>query len=332
MSGTPSFSVETSTRTSQVTMVFCIIFSILMFSMPFWAESSLMHWCVEVICFLVLAMMWNLMAGYGGLVSVGQQAFVGLGGYGLFILAQHMDINPFASVLISGVVCAALAIPMAKVFFRLKGGYFAIGTWVGSEIAKITISNIPFLGAGSGQSLTVMVKIPHDTRENITYWIACMLLFASFVALYALLRSRFGLGLTAIRDSEAAAESQGVPVDRLKLQVFVLSAFGSGLVGALYYLSILRISPSAGFDLAWVVAATFIVVIGGIGTLEGPIVGCAVFFLLRYFLADYGVWYWLIMGIVAITVMIAFPKGIWGFVQQKWGWRIFSLQRKLVLK
>ena len=115
MSGTPSFSVETSTRTSQVTMVFCIIFSILMFSMPFWAESSLMHWCVEVICFLVLAMMWNLMAGYGGLVSVGQQAFVGLGGYGLFILAQHMDINPFASVLISGVVCAALALSLIHI-------------------------------------------------------------------------------------------------------------------------------------------------------------------------------------------------------------------------
>jgi branched-chain amino acid transport system permease protein len=332
MSGIQSFTVETSSPGARVSLALMAAFAVVMFSMPLWGESSLMHWCVEVICFLVLALMWNLMAGYGGLVSVGQQAFVGLGGYGLFVLAQHMDINPFVSVLISAALCALLAIPMAKVFFRLKGGYFAIGTWVGSEIAKITLSNIPFLGAGSGQSLTVMVKIPHDTRENITYWMATALLFSSFIGLYVLLRSRFGLGLTAIRDSEAAAESQGVPVDRLKLQVFVLSAFGSGLVGALYYLSILRISPSAGFDLAWVVAATFIVVIGGIGTLEGPIVGCAVFFMLRWFLADYGVWYWLIMGVVAITVMIAFPKGIWGFVQQKWGYQLFPLQRKLIIK
>lgn len=327
----PVFAVERGNRASQALGLVAGLFLVVLFSMPYWGQSSLMHWTVEVICFLVLAQMWNLMAGYGGLVSVGQQAFVGVGGYSLFLLAQHGGINPFLTVPLAGIAAALVSIPMAKIMFRLRGGYFAIGTWVLSEVLRISISNIPFLGAGSGQSLTVMGKIPTQMREHVTYWMACVLLTGTFALLYFLLRSRFGLGLTAVRDSEAAAESQGVPVGKLKLQVFVLSALGTGLAGALYYLSILRISPSAGFDLSWVVAATFIVVIGGIGTLEGPVVGAIVFFMLRWLLADYGVWYWLVMGVVAITVMVVFPKGLWGFAQARWGWHLFPLQRKLVI-
>jgi branched-chain amino acid transport system permease protein len=150
--------------------------------------------------------------------------------------------------------------------------------------------------------------------------------------IYFLLRSRFGLGLTALRDSEAAAASQGVAVDRLKLQVYVLSALGTGLAGALYYLSALRISPGAGFDITWVVAATFIVVIGGIGTLEGPLIGAAVFFGLRWLLADYGVWYWLVLGGCAIGVMVMFPKGVWGYVQHRYQWHLFPVQYRIKIK
>jgi branched-chain amino acid transport system permease protein len=101
------------------------------------------------------------------------------------------------------------------------------------------------------------------------------------------------------------------------------------MVGALYYLNVLRIAPASAFDLGWVVAAIFMVVIGGIGTLEGPIVGAAVFFFLRWLLSDYGSWYWLVMGSVAIVVMVFFPKGLWGFIQQRWGVQIFPLQRRL---
>ena len=96
-------------------------------------------------------------------------------------------------------------------------------------------------------------------------------------------------------------------------------------------MNVLRISPNSSFDLSWVVAAIFIVVIGGIGTLEGPIVGAAVFFALRWLLADYGSWYWLVMGAVAVAVMVFFPKGLWGFVQQRFGLQFLPLQRRLVI-
>jgi branched-chain amino acid transport system permease protein len=323
------FVVLRSTPANRVTGWALLVFCIALISVPWWGDASLMRWMVEVICFLVLAQMWNLMAGYGGLISVGQQAFVGLGGYGLFVLAQHLRINPFLAVPLAGVAAVILAVPMSKLVFRLRGGYFAVGTWVVSEVCRILVSNLSLVGGGSGQSLTVMASIQRDVRESVTYWIACALLITTFVTVYALLRSRFGLGLTAIRDSEAAAESQGVRVATLKFQVYLLSALGTAMVGALYYLNVLRIAPASAFDLGWVVAAIFMVVIGGIGTLEGPIVGAAVFFFLRWLLSDYGSWYWLVMGSVAIVVMVFFPKGLWGFIQQRWGVQIFPLQRRL---
>ena len=323
------YTVERHTRSSRIGAWVAGAAVALLLSLPLWGDSSSMRWMVEVICFLVLAQMWNLLAGYGGLVSVGQQAFVGLGGYALFVFAQHGGINPFLAIPLAGLTAALLAVPTAKVVFRLRGGYFAVGTWVVAEVFRIAVSNVALVGSGSGQSLTVMARIAKDTREQTTYWIACVLLIASFATVYLLLRSRFGLGLTAVRDSEAAAESQGVNVARLKFQVWVLSALGTGLVGALYYLNVLRIAPSSAFDLGWVVAAIFIVVIGGIGTLEGPIVGAAVFFFLRWLLADYGSWYWLVMGVVAITVMVVFPKGLWGYVQRRFGWQLFPLKRQL---
>jgi branched-chain amino acid transport system permease protein len=214
--------------------------------------------------------------------------------------------------------------------FRLRGGYFAVGTWVVAEVLRIIFSNVAALGGGSGQSLTVMARIDRDVREWGTFWIASVLLITASVAMNLLLRSRFGLGLTAVRDSEAAAESQGVDVASLKFRVYVLSSMGSGLVGALYYMNVLRISPTAAFDLSWMVAGIFIVVIGGIGTLEGPIVGAVIFFGLRWLLADNGSWYWLVLGAVAVITMVFFPKGLWGFVQQRLGIQLLPLQRRLV--
>lgn len=327
-----SYRVERSTTLSRAAVWLGVLSAAALLSVPLWAEPSLMRWAVEVICFLVLAQMWNLMAGYGGLVSVGQQAFVGLGGYGLFVFAQHLGVSPFVAVPLGGVVAAVVAAATAKLVFRLRAGYFAVGTWVFSEVFRIAISNVSPLGGGSGQSLTVMARIPREIRETATYWIACALLIGSSLVINLLLRSRFGLGLTAVRDSEAAAESQGVDVNGLKFRVYVLSAFGTGLVGSLYYLNTLRIAPGSAFDLNWVVAAIFIVVIGGIGTLEGPIVGAAVFFGLRWLLADYGSWYWIFMGAVAVLVMVFFPKGLWGYAQQRTGIELLPLRRRLVPK
>jgi len=325
------YTVQRKTRASQAGIVAAVLCIALLVSLPFWAQPSLMRLLVEAMCYLVLAQMWNLLAGYGGLISIGQQAFVGLGAYGLFLAANHMGINPFVSILLGGVIAAVIAIPTAAVVFRLKGGYFAVGTWVVAEIYRLAISNAPLLGGGSGQSLTAMRGIPKAFRESATFWIAVAITVGFIALMYWLLRSRFGIALTAIRDSEAASESQGINVKRVKFCVFVLAAFGTGLVGALYYLNALRISPTAAFDLNWVVFPIFIVVIGGIGTIEGPIIGTLVFFGMRSLLADYGTWYLMVLGLVAIVIMMKWPKGIWGSIQQRYDLRFFPVQRRVRL-
>jgi branched-chain amino acid transport system permease protein len=327
-----SYVVERSTALSRTAVWGGVAGAFVLVSVPFWADSSLMRWGVEVMCFLVLAQMWNLLAGYGGLISIGQQAFVGVGGYGLFIFAQHLGVHPFWAVPLGGVMAALFAALTARLMFRLRAGYFAVGTWVLSEVVRIAMSNVSMTGGGSGQSLTVMARMPKEFRESGTFWIACAILIAASVAINLLLRSRFGLALTAVRDSETAAESQGVDVAGLKFRVYVMSAFGTGLVGALYYLNTLRIAPTSAFDLSWVVAAVFIVVIGGIGTIEGPMVGVALFFGLRWLLADYGSWYWLAMGALAVLVMVFAPKGIWGLFQKKTGVELLPMRRRLLAK
>jgi len=144
-----------------------------------------------------------------------------------------------------------------------------------------------------------------------------------------LLRSRYGLGLTAMRDSETASESQGIAVGRTKLIVYLISAVGCGLAGALYFLNILRISPDAAFGVNWSAYIIFIVVIGGIGTIEGPIIGTLLYFVLRQFLGDFGTWYLIILGSVAIITMVKFPHGLWGYVARRFDIQYFPVQRRI---
>lgn len=331
MTSASDYVVTLGTRASRVGLLAAIVACVILFTMPFWAASSTMRLVIEMLCFLVLAQMWNLLAGYGGLISIGQQAFVGIGAYGLFMCANHMGVNPFAAVFVGGLIAAALSLPVAALTFRLKGGYFAVGTWVVAEVCRLAVSNVKLLGGGSGQSLTAMRGIPKAFRESTTFWLTAAIAVGVLALTYWLLRSRFGMALTAIRDSEAASKSQGINVQKIKLYVFVLAGFGSGLVGALYYLNALRISPASAFDLNWVVIAIFIVVIGGIGTLEGPIIGTLVYFGLRELLADYGSWYLMALGLCAVIIMIKWPKGIWGAIQQRYDLRFFPVQRRVRL-
>jgi branched-chain amino acid transport system permease protein len=283
----------------------------------------------EFACFLVLAQMWNLLAGYGGLVSVGQQAFVGLGGYALVVLANHTGLNPFLCLPLAGLFAAVMAVPTALIVFRLHGGYFAIGTWVVAEVYRLLFANASFLGGGSGTSLMALRGIPKATRESITFWIALVLAFASVALVYWLLRSRQGLALTAIRDSELAAASQGIDVRAVKFLVYVIAGVVGGLAGALYFLSNLRISPDAAFGVNWSAYIIFIVVIGGIGTIEGPIVGTVIYFVLRELFGDLGTWYLMMLGLTAIVVMVKFPKGLWGYAMQRFDLRFFPVQRRV---
>jgi branched-chain amino acid transport system permease protein len=318
-----------STRSSQATLVVAAVLVAVAASMPFWAESSWMRDFVEIACYFIFAMMWNLLAGYGGMVSIGQQAFFGFGGYVMLVLGNFGGVNPFVAIPLAALASGLIAVPVSWVAFRLSGGYFAIGTWVIAEVFRLSFANMSAVGGGSGTSLTALRGIEKATRESVTFWMALACVVASVALVYLFLRSKQGLALLAIRDNEVAAESQGIAVRRMKLAVYVVAAFGAGLAGALYFVGNLRISPDAAFSVNWTAFAIFMVVIGGIGRIEGPLVGALVFFLLNKFFSDYGTWYLLGLGLLAIVVTIFFKQGLWGWAQQRWGWRLFPTQRTL---
>jgi branched-chain amino acid transport system permease protein len=329
--------VEHATPSSRVGVAFIALALVVLAVAPYWSDRQMLRLLAEIYAFVALASLWNLLAGYAGLVSVGQQAFVGLGGYVLFALAILLGVHPIAAILIAGPIGALVAIPVAALIFRLRGAYFAIGTWVVAEVFRLLASQVSVLGGGSGISLPAAVVVAmapsRQMREFEIYWLALTLTVIVLGAIVILLRSRHGLALTAIRDNELAAQSNGIDVWRIKFIVYVLTAFGTAMIGALIFLQKLRISPDTAFSVNdWTAFVIFITVIGGIGRIEGPIVGTIVFFLLRQALADLGSLYVLMMGTVAIVVMLWAPKGLWGMIAERLGWQALPLQRHLVFE
>jgi branched-chain amino acid transport system permease protein len=312
------FHVEHATRSSHVGIALFAVALVALAAAPFWGGRDDLRLLSEIYAYVALASLWNLLAGYAGLVSVGQQAYVGLGGYVLFASTILAGFHP----------------PVAGLMFRLRGHYFAIGTWVVAEVFRLIASQISALGGGSGISLpagiVTSMASSRQMREFLIYWVALALVVVVLGAIVLLLRSRYGLALTAIRDNELAARSNGVDVTRTKLVVYVLTALGTAMIGALIFLQKLRISPDTAFSVNdWTAFVIFITVIGGIGRVEGPIIGTIVFFLLRQTLADLGSLYLLMLGAVAIAVMLFAPKGIWGLIADRFGWQLLPLERRL---
>jgi branched-chain amino acid transport system permease protein len=323
--------VERRTRAGRVGAVLAAAAVAGLVALPWAGDAGLMRMAVELIALLVLAQMWNLLAGYAGLVSIGQQAYVGIGGYALLVLADDAGVNPFLAVPLAGLVAAACALPIAAAVFRFRGGYFAVGTWAVAEVCRLLVANTDALGRGTGRTLKAVFPLARETRELGTYAMAVAVGVAAIAAVYLYLRSRQGLGLMAIRDSEPASESLGIDVFRTKLAVYVMAAFGTGATGALIYLNVLRISPDAAFSINWTAYTIFIVVIGGLGTIEGPIVGTVLFFALREALSDHGAWYMILLGAVAVVAMLRFPQGLWGLVARRWDVSVFPVQRRVRL-
>jgi branched-chain amino acid transport system permease protein len=269
---------------------------------------------VNLFVYLTLAVMWNLLAGFGGLVSVGQQAYIGIGAYGLVVLADTAGLDAFLAIPVAGLVAGLVALPVSFLAFRLVGGYFAIGTWVIAEVARLLTIQSDVVGAGSGTSLRALAGADAGLRLAFTYWWALGVAVLAVTVSVVLVRSPLGIGLTAIRDEPTAAASLGVDVTRVKRIVFVVAAAGCGMAGAVLALSALRVQPGSVYSVQWTAFMIFMVVIGGIGTLEGPIVGAVVFFVLQETLADYGETYLIVLGVIAVAVVLLAPRGLWGLV------------------
>ena len=303
---------------------------------PLWAGRADLRLLMEALSFLALAQMWNLLAGYTGLISVGQQAFVGLGGYIFFATAMFAGFPVLAAIPAAALATALIAIPTGWVAFRLQGAYFAIGTWVIAEAFRLIAAQVGALGGGSGISLPVEIakslSESRDGREMVMYYMAFAIGTASVLGVWLLLRSKWGLALAAIRDSEPAAEAMGVATRRVKFLIYVLAAGFTGLTGAFVFLQKLRITPDAAFSInEWTAFVIFIVVIGGLGSIEGPIIGTIVFFALREVAADWGTWYLMMLGAIAIAVMLVDKRGIWGALSSRFDIALLPTSHRLTL-
>jgi branched-chain amino acid transport system permease protein len=328
--------VEYAGRSGDLGIALMILVVAVLAAAPAWGGRDDLRLLSEVYAYVGLASLWNLLAGYAGLVSVGQQAYVGLGAYLLFALTLLAGIPPLWAIPIAGLIAAAVAVPAAALLFRLRGHYFAIGTWIVAEVFRLLASQATVLGGGSGLSLpagiVTAIAATRQAREFLIYWVALALVLVVLLLIVWLLRSPYGLALKAIRDNELAARSNGIDVARIKVIVYIITAFGTAMIGALVFLQKLRISPDAAFSVNdWTAFVIFMTVIGGIGRIEGPIIGAVVFFLLRQTLADLGTLYLLMLGAVAIVVMLWAPKGIWGLIVDRFGWQLFPLERRVVL-
>lgn len=278
-----------------------------------------------VFLYIALGQMWNLLAGYAGLVSLGQQAFVGIGAYTLAKVTvgyqQSIALSFFISLGISVVFAFVISFPI----FKMSGVYFTIGTWIVSESLLVFFRNWSFVNYDAGYNITVAYKIPMSTL----YLGALALGIGSVVLVFFLLRSKMGLALMSMRDNESSAEVRGVHLYRTKLVCFVIASAYTSIVGVMFYLNIAYVKPDATFGIDWAVSMVFIVVIGGIGTIEGPIIGAVIYVILRQYLYNWPGISMIILGTVAVTVILLAPKGIMGALHGKFGFELFSVRRTI---
>lgn len=290
---------------------------------PVWGDDGIRSLLILFAYSAAMAQMWNLLAGYAGLVTFGQQLFVGLGGYVFAIGCERLGIGVWPAFAIAAVIGAVVAVPIGALTFRLKGGYFAVGSWLVAEVCRLLVGNWTYVGSGSG----LFVRPARSVDAWLIYYVAIGLLLGLVALVVAMLRARPGLALMAIRDAEDAAASLGVDVWRLKLVAFVVAAAGTALTGALITVQTPFIQPNAAFAIQWSAAASFMVVVGGIGTIEGPLIGAAIYVALQTQLGENGAVHLIVLGAVSVIVMLIAPRGLAGVLRDR-GWTLFPVVRR----
>jgi branched-chain amino acid transport system permease protein len=316
--------VTRSRRNVAWTGLGALIVVVVLFAFPYYIGPGTTGIMVQGLIVLTLASMWNLLAGYAGLVSVGQQAFFGLGAYFVLIPAMH-GVTPWFGLVIATIAAGACALPLWWLVARLRLGYFAIATWVLASTIMLVIEQISSIGGGTGMPLPGLTGMDPAVLAAYTYWAALVVAVLAIGSVYFLLRSRVGLVLTAIRDDERAARSSGVRVGLARLLVFVVAAAGCGAAGGVLAIEQLQVVPGTSggvFSVQWTAIMAFAVIIGGIGTIEGPIIGTAVYMILQQTLESYNAWYLIILGLVAVVIAIFARRGLWGTLDDKFNIRL----------
>jgi len=301
-----------------------IIIAVMFFaSLSVWGNDYFVNIFTLLFLYMALGQMWNLLAGYSGLISLGQQIFVGLGGYSIAVMTEKLGQGVFLSFLAAIGVSVAFAFIISFPIFKMRGIYFTIGTWIIAEALSVYFVNWSFVNYAIGFN----IRIGYSFSPRIIYIMALLIGIGSIAIVYFLLRSKTGLALMSIRDDTNSAEVRGVKIYQTKLKIFLLTSGYTSLIGAVLYLNFVYIVPRAAFAIDWTVIMVFIVIIGGIGTIEGPIIGAVAYIFIRQYLYNFPGISLIILGIVAVVIILAIPKGIMGTLHARFGFELFSVRR-----
>lgn len=262
--------------------------------------------------YVTLAQAWNLIGGYGGQFSLGHAMFVGIGSYATTLLLIHTSLPLWSTVVLSGLVASAIAAVAAIPLLRLRSVYFAVGTLGVSLAALSWMINWGYSGKTSGLNVPTSVFLSFDDL----YYAAGSLAVFTTAAVFLISRSPYGLRLMSVRDDEDAAAQLGVDGFRVKLAAFTLSAFFVGVAGALIAIQKLSLEPYSAFSLTFATNMIIMTVIGGLGTIAGPVLGSFLIFELQQQLQSYQDWSTLITGLLLVAIIRVAPGGIWGLLRQ----------------
>ncbi|MDR0478682.1 MAG: branched-chain amino acid ABC transporter permease [Burkholderiaceae bacterium] len=323
-----AITVERWSPVSKTSVIGVIAIQCLLALAPFFLGAGTVDRLTTLFIYGILALMWNALAGYAGLVSVGHQAFFGLGAYAAIRLAAA-GMNPYLALVLAAVAVAILAIPMSTFMARLRDSEFAIGMWVIAALAHLLVNLDTLVQGETGTSLISLQSYAPAQRRMFTYWLALGAMAGLAWCVFGLLRGKVGNALQAIRDNEEAATSIGVRVLPAKQLIFVLSAFGCAMAGALWLATVVTFQPAAYFNVQWTAYMLFMALVGGIGTYEGPIIGAVLFFGMETAFGATGVTYLIGLGLVAVIFALVLPKGIWGAIETKFGIQLLPVGYRL---
>lgn len=282
---------------------------------PFFGTEYALSFTIQLLVFMILAYSWNLIGGYAGYTHFGQICFFGLGGYVGALLIQKVGMAWYFAVPVAALAGVLLAVPLGAAMLRLKGPYFAIGMFGLARVLESVVLGFDSLTQGG----TGLYLVPLHNLKPVYFTLVAIALLMLF-ATWRLDNSRLGLKLLAIREDEAAAEALGVRTTRLKIGTFVVSAIAPAAVGALYAVYLGFIDPPTAFSPVMELTTIAIVLLGGMGTVLGPLVGAVVLSVVNELLwARFPEYYLAIVGTLVLLSVLFMPRGIANLGMKK-GW------------
>jgi branched-chain amino acid transport system permease protein len=269
----------------------------------------------RIALFAALGLAWNLVGGYAGQLSLGHAAFFGMGAYGLAIFTSH-HMPMWISLILAALVSTLIGGVIGKIVFRLRGPYFTLATIAFAEVLRLGAANLDITGGAIGLSTPSLFS--GQSFWKLFYFSAVVLAIVSFLINYWTSRSRFGYYLMAIREDEDTASAVGIDTANYKLRSLLISAFLTALAGALYGSAFQFIVPDSVLTIDISVQVAIIAMLGGAGTLLGPIIGAVLLLTAsELFKNEFGERHLLIYGTLIVLVVLFLPEGIVGGLQER---------------